>query len=61
MADIINLRMARKAKARADAERQAAANRAKFGRSKAERQQIEREAAKLAKALDGAERDRGDT
>jgi len=37
MAEIVNLRKARKAKARADKEAQAAENRIKFGRSKAER------------------------
>ena len=37
-ADLINLRKARKARARADKEAQAAENRAKFGRTKAERQ-----------------------
>ena len=37
MADIVNLRKARKAKARADKETQAAENRIKFGRPKAER------------------------
>lgn len=43
-AEIINLRQARKQKARADAEASAARNRVSFGLSKAERQ-----AAKLAK------------
>lgn len=37
MAEIVNLRQARKAKARADAADQAAGNRQKFGRPKAER------------------------
>jgi len=37
MAEIVNLRKARKAKARAEKETQAAENRIKFGRSKAER------------------------
>lgn len=37
MAEIINLRQARKAKARAGKEAEAAANRTKFGRSKAEK------------------------
>jgi hypothetical protein len=46
-AEIVNLRRARKAKAREKAEETAARNRATFGRSKAER---EREAA--AKALE---------
>jgi hypothetical protein len=37
MAEIVNLRKARKVKARADKEAQAAENRIKFGRPKAER------------------------
>ena len=37
MAEIVNLRKARKAKARAEKEAQAAENRITFGRSKAER------------------------
>lgn len=36
-ADIVNLRQARKAKARADKDQQAEANRRRFGRTKAER------------------------
>jgi hypothetical protein len=36
-ADIVNLRQARKAKQRGEKERQAAANRARFGRTKAAR------------------------
>lgn len=54
MADIINLRMARKAKARTQAEQNAAANRAKFGASKAERQQRAQEEARLTRTIDGA-------
>lgn len=37
MAEVVNLRKARKAKARADKDAQAAENRIKFGRSKTER------------------------
>ena len=37
-ADIVNLRRARKTKARAEREQQAAENRVRFGRTKAERQ-----------------------
>ena len=36
MAEIVNLNRARKAKARVDATKQAEANRAKFGRTRAE-------------------------
>ena len=57
MAEIVNLRQVRKGKARADKEAQAAANRAKFGRSKAEK---DVEAAKQAladRALEGHKRE----
>ena len=56
-ADIVNLRKARKAKARLDNERQAAENRAAFGRSKGQRlvEQLDRERAR--KALDAAQRE----
>lgn len=57
MAEIINLRLARKARQRADAEQKAAENRARFGRSKNERIAQEREAARLAHKINGARRD----
>jgi hypothetical protein len=38
MAEIVNLRMARKAKARAEAEKTAGENRVKFGQTKADKQ-----------------------
>lgn len=38
MSTIINLRLARKAKARTEAEKQAGQNRVKFGQTKAEKQ-----------------------
>lgn len=60
MADIINLRMARKARARAEADRTAAANRAKFGRTKAEKKAAKQESAALAKRLGGARLDEPD-
>ncbi len=41
-AEITNLRKARKLRARAEKERQAAGNRAKFGRSKAERDKTDK-------------------
>jgi hypothetical protein len=57
MVEIVNLRQARKAHERADKEAAAAANRAKFGRSKAEKQ-IEAARVELArKALEGHKRD----
>jgi hypothetical protein len=57
MADVINLNKARKAKAQADHAAQAAANRARFGRTRAEkdRDRIDRERAE--RTLDGAERE----
>ena len=57
MADIINLRQARKAKARLTRERQAAENRARFGRSKAERDAQAAEQERQAKIVYGARRD----
>ena len=57
MADIINLRRARKARARADAEAKAAANRARFGRTAQEKQTSEAEARRAEKLLDGVKRD----
>ncbi len=53
MAEIINLRRARKAKARQEAGKQAAENRAAFGRTKAERKSGEANAALQARQLDG--------
>ena len=54
MGDVVNLRRARKAKVRKAAQATAAANRARFGRTKAERHADEAEAARLASVLDGA-------
>ena len=58
MTEIINLRSARKAKARADAAAKAARNRAAFGRTKAEKQAADAEATALGRTLDGARRER---
>lgn len=58
MAEIVNLRMARKAKLRADKADQAAANRAKFSRTKAEKAAQESEAERAARQLDGARLER---
>lgn len=52
MAELINLNKARKAKARADAERQAAENRVRFGRSKAQKQQDAAETEAMRRKLD---------
>jgi hypothetical protein len=57
MAEIINLRQARKAAKRKQDEASAAANRAKFGRSRAERVAQAREQDRTAKLLDGAKRE----
>lgn len=56
--DIVNLRQARKSKARAGKERQATENRALHGRTKAERLRDEQAKARIARELDGARRDR---
>ncbi|WP_274628378.1 DUF4169 family protein [Arvimicrobium flavum] len=60
MAEIVNLRQARKRKERADRDRVAAENRALHGRSKAERQRDEVAAARAAADLDGHQRERRD-
>jgi hypothetical protein len=52
-AEIINLRKARKAKARVEADARAAENRVRFGRSKAEREVREAEDRLSARRLDG--------
>ncbi len=57
MAEIVNLRQARKAKAWAGKDDLATANRAKFGRTKAEREAEAAKAALAAKTLDGHKRD----
>lgn len=60
MAEIVNLNRARKAKARADARSQAAANRAAHGRTKAERGVVRAERAQRESVLDGARIERPD-
>jgi len=57
MADIINLRTARKAKARTEKEAAAEANRLKFGRTKAEKRKDASEKARAEKHIDGHKRD----
>ena len=57
MTNIINLRQARKRKARADKAHEAAENRARFGRAKAERAADAAEETKRAALLEGAKRD----
>jgi hypothetical protein len=55
--DVVNLRMARKARARGQAEVLAAANRARFGESKAAKKAREAEAARAKRTLDGNRRE----
>ena len=65
MADIVNLNQLRKAKARAEQQRQATENRAKFGRNGAEKQNdrrgLEREKSlHKGRQLDGAKEPQGE-
>lgn len=53
MGEVVNLRLARKAKARADKQDKAADNRIRFGQSKQERQQIKALRNLDEKRLDG--------
>ncbi len=57
MAEVINLRLARKAKARASAAQVAEQNRARHGLTKAESQRQQAEAERAAKLIDGAKRE----
>jgi len=56
MAEIVNLRRARKQRARVEKEAEAAANRAKFGRTKTEKARDTLEAERKDRLLDGAKR-----
>jgi hypothetical protein len=56
MADLVNLNRARKKKRAAEKEKSAAANRAKFGRSKAEKTKQSAESRLRNRALDGHKR-----
>jgi hypothetical protein len=53
----INLNRARKAKAKTEGQAQAALNRAKFGRTKAEKQAAKAEAERVARTLDQSRRE----
>jgi hypothetical protein len=53
MAEIINLRRARKQRARQDADKQAQQNRIAFGRTKAEQSLTQAERDKATRTLDG--------
>ncbi|WP_294236802.1 DUF4169 family protein [uncultured Sphingomonas sp.] len=57
MGEVVSFRQARKGLARKAAEQQAAENRARFGRTKAEKQRDAAEQERLRKELDGAKRD----
>ncbi|HKU98376.1 MAG TPA: DUF4169 family protein [Vineibacter sp.] len=57
MADVVNLRQARKRKARLERERTAEANRLKFGRPKAETAHNRLEKARTDRAHEGHRRD----
>ena len=58
MAEIVNLRQARKAKKRADDTARAEANRARHGATKAERRLASDDAERLSRTLDGARREK---
>lgn len=60
MAEIVNLRMARKARSRAARTAEADANRAAHGRTRAERELARAERERLARTVDAALRERGD-
>ena len=60
MAEVINLRAARKAKQRADKIREAEANRAKFGQTKAEKMLRQQEQTRAEHLLDGARLEKDD-
>lgn len=57
MSDVVNLRRARKAKARAKAGAMAAANRAKFGEGKAAKQSANAAQTRIDRTLDDAKRE----
>ena len=56
MAEIVNLKRVRKARARSEADAKAAENRAKYGQTKAERARLAAEKAKLRAVIDGAKK-----
>jgi hypothetical protein len=59
MGDIVNLNDRRKKKAREDKAAGAAANRAKFGRTKGEKKLEEQKRSADVRRLDGAKREKG--
>jgi hypothetical protein len=58
MKDVINLRQVRKVRARQDAEAQAAANRATYGRSKLEKKNTKATTDAVSRHLDAHKRDK---
>lgn len=60
MAEIVNLRRARKARARAEARSAADANAARHGLGKGARATLAAEAAQIRRTVDGARREPGD-
>ncbi len=59
MAEIVNLRIARKARDRKQAEQKAAENRAKFGRTKAEKDKAKADYLRAERTIEGARRGHG--
>jgi hypothetical protein len=57
MAEIVNLRLARKAKQRGEAQQKAAANRARHGETKGAKLLRKQETERLARTVDGARRE----
>lgn len=57
MAEIINLNKARKAKAKATSAAKAVENRARFGRTKAEKARDDAERTRIERTIDDAKRD----
>jgi hypothetical protein len=57
MGEVVNLRRARKAKTRRDAETIATANRAAFGRTRAQKEADTAERERRERTLDGAKRE----
>lgn len=57
MAEIINLNKARKAKAKATSAAKAVENRARFGRTKAEKARDDAERTRIERAVDESKRD----
>ena len=60
MAEVVNLRMVRKARKRLEDESRAAAKRLAHGRTKAEKRETEMAGHRLRTVLEGARRERGE-